>query len=75
MTLNQALVRNVGTCRSDAKGEIQAESLRKDERTNAEHRGGVARSRGEGSVMELDRRGGVVRLYPVGNPRGEDPRG
>jgi hypothetical protein len=32
VTLIQALVRNLGTCRPDAKGEIQAEGLRKDER-------------------------------------------
>lgn len=75
MILNQALVRNVGTCRPDAKGEIQADSIRKDESTDAGHRGGVARSRVEGSVMELDRRGDVVRLCRVGNPQGEDLRG
>ncbi len=75
MTLIQALVRNVGTCRSDGKGEIQANSLREDESTNAGHRGGVARSRAEGSVMGLDRRGDVVRLCRVDNPYGEDPHG
>jgi hypothetical protein len=75
VTLIQALVRNVGTCRPDAKGEAQAEGLRKSERTEAGHRGGVTRSRVEGPVMGLDRRGGVVRLYAVGNPRGEDLRG
>jgi hypothetical protein len=64
----EALVRNVGTCRRDAKGEAQADSLCKSERTDARHRGGVARSRVERSVMEPDRRGGVVRLYLVGNP-------
>lgn len=75
MTLTQALVRNVGTCRPDAKGEAQADSIRKSESTDAGHRGGVARSRAEGSVMGLDRRGDVVRLYCVGNPQGEDSRG
>ena len=73
--LNQALVRNVGTCRPDAKGEIQADRIREGESTEAGHRGGVARSRAESSVMELDRRGDVVRLCRVGNPQGEDPRG
>ena len=72
MTLNQALVRNVGTCRPDAKGEAQADSLRKDESTDAGHRDGVVRSRVEGPVMGLDRRGDVVWLCCVGNPRGED---
>ena len=71
----QALVRNVGTCRPDAKGEAQADSLRKGESTDAGHRGGVTCSRDEGSAMELDRRSGVVRLCPVGNLKGEDPRG
>jgi len=75
VTLNQALVRNVGTCRPDAKGEAQADSIRKGERTDAGHRGGVARSRVEGSVMELDRRGDVVQLCCVGNLQGEDLRG
>jgi len=28
VTLDQALVRNVGTCRLDVKGEIQGEALR-----------------------------------------------
>ena len=75
MTLIQALVRNVGTCRPDAKGEAQGHSLRKGERTDAGHRGGVARSRDEGPVMGLDRRGDVVQLCYAGNPQGEDLRG
>ena len=73
--LIQAWVRNVGTCRPDAKGDAQAGNPRKRPSTEAGHRGGVAHSGIEGSVMELDRRGGVVRLYPVGNPRGEDLHG
>ena len=64
----QALVRNAGTCRPDAKGEAQADSIRKGESTDAGHRGGVARSRAEGSVMGLDRRGDVVRLGSTSNP-------
>ena len=75
MTLFQALVRNVGTCRPDAKGEVQAERIRKGESTDAGHRGGVAYSRVEGSVMELDRRGDVVWPYRAGNLKGEDLRG
>jgi hypothetical protein len=75
VTLIQALVRNVGTCRPDAKGEAQAERIRKGESTDAGHRGGVACSRIESSVMELDRRGDVVWPYCVGNLRGEDLRG
>ena len=75
VTLILALVRNVGTCRPDAKGEIQANGLREGESTDAGHRGGVARSRDEGPVMGLDRRGNVVRLYCVDNPCGEELRG
>ena len=66
--LIQAWVRNVGTCRPDAKGDAQVGSPRKRPSTEAGHRGGVARSREERSVMEPDRRGGVVQCYPVGNP-------
>src|SRR5258705_11091191 len=51
--LNLALVRNVRTCRSDVKGEVSSGQNREDESTDAEHRGGVARSRDEGSVMGL----------------------
>jgi hypothetical protein len=75
VSLIQAWVRNVGTCRSDAKGDAQAGSPRKRLRTEAEHRGGVAHSRDEGSVMELDRRGGVVRGYQAGNSQEEDSHG
>ena len=75
VTLRQASIRNTGTCRSDAKGETQAASHRESLSTDAEHRGGGARSRDEGPVMGLDRRGVVIRLYPVGNPQGEDPHG
>ncbi len=75
VTLIQALARNVGTCRPDAKGEAQAGSICKSQSTDAGHRGGVVRSRAEGSVMELDRRGGIVWLYSVDNLQGEDLHG
>lgn len=75
MTLFQALVRNVGTCRPDAKGDIQAVSRRKDQSTNAGHRGGNARSREEGIVMALDRRGVVIWAYALGNLDGDDRDG
>ena len=39
----QALVWNVGTCRSDAKGDVQVGSPHEDQRTNAGHRDGAAR--------------------------------
>ena len=73
--LIQAWVRNVGTCRSDAKGDAQVGSPRKCLSTDAEHRGGVAHSRVEGSVMELDRRGGGVRGYWAGNSHEKDSHG
>ena len=44
--LNQALVRNVRTCRSDAKGEVSSGQHREDESTDAEHRDGAARIQG-----------------------------
>ena len=72
MTSVQALVRNVGTCRPDVKGEIRANIICKDESTDAGHRGGVTRSRVENSVMEWDRRGDVVQLYSVDNLKRED---
>jgi hypothetical protein len=75
VTLIQALVWNVGTCRPDAKGETQMRGPHKSESTNAGHRGGAVRSRGEDSVMELDRRGCVVRLYLGVNQRWEESRG
>jgi hypothetical protein len=74
VTLRQASIRNTGTCRPDAKEEIQAVSHREGLSTDSEHRGGDARCRDEGPVMGLDRRGVVIRLYPVDNPTGEDSR-
>jgi hypothetical protein len=47
----------------------------KNESTDAGHRDGAARSREEGSVMELDRRGDVVWLYFQVNQKWEEPRG
>ena len=63
MTVTQALVWNLGTCRPDGKGETQVGGPHKGESTEAGHRGGVTRSSGEGSVMGLERRGDIVRLY------------
>jgi hypothetical protein len=71
--LIQALVWNVGTCRPDVKGEAQMGGPHKGESTDAGHRGGAVRSRGEGSVMELDRRGCVVQLYLQVNQQWEEP--
>ena len=60
VTLLWAPVRNAGTCRFAAKGEVQVGGLYQDESTDAEHRGGAACSRVEGSVMDRDRRGCIV---------------
>ena len=44
VSLIQALLRNVGTCRPDAKGASQVSGPHKRGRTEAGHRGGVPRS-------------------------------
>ena len=67
VTLNQAFMWNAGTCRPDAKGEIQIGGPYEDESTDAGHRDGEACIRVEGSVMELDRRGCVVQPRPRAN--------
>src|SRR3954451_17807413 len=64
VTVTLASMRNVRTCRSDVKGAGQAGSPCKS--TKAEHRGGVARSSEEGSVMGLERR--VVQWEGDGQP-------
>jgi len=74
VTLHLALARNVGTCRPDAKEEVQAGGPREDESTEAGHRGGATRSRVEGPVIGLDRRGCVVRLWNEANQQWEEPR-
>jgi hypothetical protein len=70
--VTQALMRNVGTCRSDAKGEAQVGRPHKGESTETEHRDGVARSSEEGPVMGLERRGDIVQLYRRVNQRWEE---
>jgi hypothetical protein len=64
---DQALLRNAGTCRPDAKGEAQAGGPRKSQSTDAGHRGGAVRSRGEGPVMGLDRRDCGILLRRAAN--------
>ena len=64
VTLGLARARNVGTCRPDAKGEIQIGGPYEGESTDAGHRGGAVCSRDEGSVMGLDRRDRVVQPWP-----------
>jgi hypothetical protein len=68
VTPDQALLWNAGTCRPDAKGEVQAGTPRKSESTEAGHRDGAVRSRDEGPVMGLDRRGCGIVLWAGGQP-------
>ena len=67
VTVLWASVWNVGTGRSAAKGEAQVGSPHKSKSTETEHRGGGVRSREEGPVMGLDRRGCIVREYSLAN--------
>ena len=71
--LIQAWVRNVGTCRPDAKGDAQAGSPRKRPSTEAEHRGGVAHSRGRSLVTQVERRSPTIRPRARANQRWEEP--
>ena len=75
VTLIQALVRNVGTCRPDVKGETQVRGPHKGESTNAGHRGGLTRSSVEVSVMEMERRGWIIWPNCLANQRWEEPEG
>ena len=75
MSLILAFVWNVGTWRSDAKGEVRVGGPHKDESTDAERRGGAVRSRDEGPVMGLDRRGCVVQPRLRANWQQEEPCG
>src|SRR6266481_6854171 len=58
---------------SDAKGEAASGSNREGESTDAEHRGGAARSSEEGPVMGPERRGCVVQPWPSANRQWEEP--
>ena len=60
VTPRQAFARNVGTCRLDAKGNVQIGGPDEDQLTDARHRDGAVRSRAEGPVMGLDRRGSGI---------------
>jgi len=52
---------------SDVKGQATSGSNREGESTEAECRGGAARSSDEGSVMGLERGGCVVQPRPSAN--------
>lgn len=70
MNLVLALVRNVGTCRPDAKGEGQVGGPHKPQSTDAGHRGGAARISDETAVMAAERRGCIVLPNALGQPAG-----
>jgi len=55
------------------KGEAASGSNREGESTDAEHRGGAARSSEEGPVMGPERRGCVVQPWPSANRQWEEP--
>ena len=68
VNLDQALTRNRRTCRPDAKGDGRAGDPCEAQSTDAGHRGRTARSRDEGAVMALDRRGRGVPASACGQP-------
>src|SRR5215831_19807546 len=57
----------------DVKGEAASGSNREGESTEAGHRGGAARISVEGPVMGLERRGCVVRPWPLANWQQDEP--
>src|SRR6516162_5381718 len=59
----------------DVKGQAASGSNREGESTEARRRGGAARSSVEGPVMGLERRGCVVRPWPLANRKREEPVG
>jgi hypothetical protein len=65
--LEQALIWNARTCRSDGKGDSRAGDPRQAQSTEAGHRDRAACSRDEGPVMGLDRRGCGIQLWRVAN--------
>ena len=57
----------------DVKGQAASGPNREGESTEARRRGGAARSSVEGPVMGLERRGCVVRPWPLANWKREEP--
>ena len=62
----EALVWNIGTCRFDVKGEIQAENLQ-ELNTDAEHRGGLIGSSVDAPVMGAEQSDQIIRLIDLIN--------
>ncbi len=69
MSLDQASMRNVGTCRPDAKGRARAGSPCKGASTDAGHRGGATRSSDEGRETGWSK--GVASFSCVRRPTGD----
>ena len=70
VTLTQAFVRNVGTCRLDVKRDVQGRNP-KDQRIDARHRDGATRSSEELGESPRERRGRVIQLEaPVNRASG-----
>lgn len=67
VNVDQALMRNRRTCRPDAKGDGRAGDPCETQSTDAGHRGRMARSRVEGAVMALDRRGHGIQPSAAAN--------
>jgi hypothetical protein len=61
VTLSQAFVWNVGTCRLDVKRDVQGRNP-KDQRIDARHRDGATRSSEELGESLRERRGRVISL-------------
>ena len=62
----EALVWNIGTCRFDAKGEIQVANLQ-ELNTDARHRDGLIGSSEERPVMGVERSSQIIRLIDLIN--------
>jgi hypothetical protein len=66
--------RRLGEVSPAASGRTASGGRREWQSTEAGHRGGRARSSGEGPVMGLERRGRADQGQPVANPSGKEPR-
>jgi hypothetical protein len=72
VTLNQAVVWNVGTCRLDGKRDVQGRHP-EDQRIDARHRDGATRSSEELGETPREQRGRVIRREePVNRARGRN---
>ena len=72
VTLSQAVVRNVGTCRLDVKRDVQGRNP-EDQRIDARHRDGATRNSEELGERPREQRGRVIRLdAPVNRASGRN---